>query len=190
MIPISEQITAMRVQIEASILSIAETQEESIAEIKEMIAETKEIIAETKESIAKLMADVKEISSRVSSKIFVNVRSKSHILVLTAQIHIHVLLDKAREKIVKSHDVSREDLCNSCEIYEIKQTIASTHSMPGDLTNFNYEFKIKSISRLGWQQYSFVHQEPEGAECQVLQQLYQFVFNEDHDINFGELDGE
>ena len=83
-------------------------------------------------------------------------RSKSHILVLIAQIHIHVLLDKAREKIVKeSHDASWEDLCNSREISETKQTIASTHSMPDDLTNFNYEFKIKSISRFAWQQYSF-----------------------------------
>ena len=146
LISISEQIAAMRVQME-----------ESIAELRESIApETKETIAETKESIAKLMADVKEISSRVSSKIFVNVRSKSHILVLIAQIHIPVLLDKAREKIVKeSHDASWEDLCNSCEISEIKQTIASTHSIPDDLTNFNHEFKIKSISRLGWQQYSF-----------------------------------
>ena len=72
MIPISEQITAMRVQIEASILSIAETQE-SIAEIKEMIAETKE-------SIGKLMADVKEIShgSRASSKILVTPLQKSY----------------------------------------------------------------------------------------------------------------
>ena len=87
LISISEQIAAMRVQME-----------ESIAELRESIApETKETIAETKESIAKLMADVKEISSRVSSKIFVNVRSKSHILVLIAQIHIPVLLDKARE---------------------------------------------------------------------------------------------
>lgn len=70
LIAISEQITAMRVQIEASILSIAETQE-SIAEIKEMIAETKE-------SIAKLMANVKEISSRVSSKILVTPLQKSY----------------------------------------------------------------------------------------------------------------
>ena len=190
---IFEQVTSMKVRMDKIEAEMKERMER-MAKVEERMGKIEaETIVESRTAkiradIQRIEQDLKEISSRVSSEIFVNVHSKSYIL-LIAQIHIRVLLDKAREKIVKeSHDSSWEDLCNSCEISELKRTIPSTHSMSDDLTNFIYKFTIliKNITiRLA------AHQEPEpdGAESQMKQQLYQFAFNEDHDINFGDLDG-
>ena len=144
---IFQQVTSMKVRMDKIEAEMKERMER-MAKIEERMAKIEaETIVETRTAkiradIQRIEQDLKEISSRVSSEIFVNVHSKSYIL-LIAQIHIRVLLDKAREKIVKeSHDSSWEDLCNSCEISELKRTIPSTHSMSDDLTNFIYKITI------------------------------------------------
>lgn len=128
-------------EMKERMVRMAKIEERMVKIEAETIVETR--TAKIRADIQRIEQDLKEISSRVSSEIFVNVHSKSYILVLIAQIHIRVLLDKAREKIVKeSHDSSWEDLCNSCEISELKRTIPSTPGMSDDLTNFTYKFTI------------------------------------------------
>jgi len=71
-------------------------------------------------------------------------------------------------------------------MYELKRTIASTHSIPDSLASFICEFT--NVRRDGNEAAhsaqcrdirSAVRQKPEGAERRLLEQLYQFVFNED-----------
>lgn len=113
---------------------------------------------------------------------------------MIAPIHIRVLLDQARMKIVKESKFnSWDELRDSFDgIYDFKHMISSTHQIPYDLSSFICEFT--NVRRHGNQAAHTakrcdiqlaVQQKPEGAERLFLEQLYQFVFNED--INFRDL---
>ena len=71
-------------------------------------------------------------------------------------------------------------------MHELKRTIASTHSIPDALASFICEFtnvrcdKNEAAHTAECRDIrSAMRQKPEGAERRLLEQLYQFVFNED-----------
>jgi hypothetical protein len=106
---------------------------------------------------------------------------------LISPIHIRVLLDRSRGKIVEqSRYDSWEDLRDSLEINELKKYITSTHCIRNDLASFICEFT--NVRRDGNEAAhtaecrdirSAVQQKPEGAERRLLEEVYQFVFDED-----------
>lgn len=105
-------------------------------------------------------------------------------VVLIAPIHIRVLLDRSKRKIVgKFPHTFWED---SCGMYELKQNIASSHGIPDALASFIWE--LSNVCRDGDEAVhtaerhdirSIVLQKPKGAERSLLEELYQFAFNED-----------
>jgi len=115
------------------------------------------------------------------------IREVKRFAVLIAPIHIRVLLDQARGKVVKeSGFASWDDLRNSREMGELKTTIVSNHGITHDLAEFICEFT--DVRRDGNEAAHTadrrdiglaVQQKPDGAERRLLGQLYKFVFEED-----------
>jgi len=172
---VSQQLASMMEEIR----KMQQGRDEDRAKADEDRAEYRARITNLESANARLEANAKEYVSSLTEL--------SRLTAMIAPLHLRVLLDQARIKIVKDCKCnSWEDLRGARRLLELKQHIANQLNLPIDITSFVCEFnnvrdkgnKAAHVATAADVRHAVLQQRLGTADRYLLGQLFEFVYGQ------------
>jgi hypothetical protein len=172
---VSKQLASMMEEIQ----KLQKGREQDRVRADEDRAEDRARIFTLENANARLEANAKESASSIAEL--------TRLTAMIAPLHLRVLLDQARLKIVTSCKCqSWEDLRGARRLLELKQHIVSQLDLPMDLTSFVCEFnnvrdkgnRAAHVASATDVRNAVVQQRLGSADRKLLEQLFEFVYGQ------------